>query len=82
MLDLQDTFVNGLQLARFTKGIQMQRGKLFSWAAPPLEWIRHNGGIYYMGYSPNSCYIAIESSDKTIQIWDCQDCMVLQLASL
>jgi WD40 repeat protein len=50
----------------------MQRGKLLSWPAPPLEWVGHNGSVYCMSYSPNGCYIVTGSGDKTIRIWDAE----------
>ena len=50
----------------------MQRGKLLSWPEPPLEWIGHKGGVNSISYSPNECYIATGSHDKTIRIWDAE----------
>jgi WD40 repeat protein len=55
---------------KFTKGIRVQRGRLMSWPAPPLEWIGHNDAVTSISYSPNGCYIITGSLDKTIRIWD------------
>jgi len=55
---------------QFTKGIKVQRGKLLSWPTLPLEWIGHSASVSCVGYSPNGCYIATGSSDKTIRVWD------------
>src|SRR5258707_768420 len=58
--------------AEFTKGITMQRGKLLSWPAPPLEWIGHSEPILCTSYSPNGRHIVSGSRDKTIRIWDAE----------
>jgi WD40 repeat protein len=57
---------------KFTKGIKVQRGRLMSWPAPPLEWIGHDGTVNSISYSPNGCYIITGSSDNTIRIWDAE----------
>src|SRR5260370_78603 len=58
--------------AWFTKAMKVQRGKLLSWPAPPLEWIGHSGVIHCTSYSPNGRHIASGSWDKTIRIWDAE----------
>src|SRR5260370_3980 len=55
---------------RFIKGMKMQRGKLLSWPAPPLEWIGHYRSVMCISYSSNGRHIASGSDDKTIRIWD------------
>ena len=57
---------------KFTKGIKMDKGKLLSWPAPPLEWVGHTGAVYCTSYSPNGCYIVTGSMDRTIRIWDAE----------
>src|SRR5258708_3489126 len=56
--------------AEFSKGIRMQRGKLLSWPAPPLEWVGHEGAVRCTSYSPNGRHIVSGSSDNTIRTWD------------
>src|SRR5258708_7443396 len=58
--------------AGFTKGIKMQRGKLLSWPAPPLEWIGHTDFVCCVSYSPNGRHVVSGSWDKTIRIWDAE----------
>src|SRR5258708_1575610 len=58
--------------AGFTKGIKMQRGKLLSWPAPPLEWIGHTDFVRCVSYSPNGRHVVSGSWDKTIRIWDAE----------
>src|SRR5260221_209745 len=56
--------------AGLTKTIKMQRGKLLSWPAPPLEWIGHSGPVICLSYSPNGRHVVSGSYDNTIRIWD------------
>src|SRR5260370_18711783 len=58
--------------AGFTIGMKMQRGKLLSWPAPPLEWIGHSGAVICISYSPNRRHIVSGSRDNTIRIWDAE----------
>src|SRR5258708_947383 len=58
--------------AEFTKGIKMQRGKLLSGQAPPLEWIGHSGPVTCTSYSPNGRHVVSGSEDNTIRIWDAE----------
>ena len=55
---------------QFTKGIQLERGRLSSWPSPPLEWIGHTRAVRCVRYSPNGCYIISGSEDMTIRMWD------------
>src|SRR5258706_3688646 len=55
---------------RFTKIIKMQRGKLLSWPAPPLQWIGHSRPVTSLSCSPTRYPIVTGSQDKTILIWD------------
>jgi WD40 repeat protein len=48
----------------------MQRGKLLSWPAPPLQWIGHSDPVMSLSCSPNGHHIVTGSNDKTIRIWD------------
>src|SRR5258707_10592701 len=56
----------------FTKGMKVQRGKLLSWPAPPLEWTGHRGFVMCTCYSPDGRHIVSGSNDKTIRIWDAE----------
>ena len=47
----------------------MQRGKLLSWPAPPLQWIGHSEAVSSLSRSPNGRIVS-GSGDKTIRIWD------------
>ena len=57
---------------QFSKGIEMKRGKLLSWPAPPLEWIGHTGGVNCTSYSPDGSHIVTGSDDSTVRIWDAE----------
>jgi WD40 repeat protein len=54
----------------FTKTIKMQRGRLLSWPAPPMQWIGHTDSITSISCSPNGYHIVSGSNDMTIRIWD------------
>src|SRR5258706_7162181 len=54
----------------FTKIIKMQRGKILSWPAPPMQWIGHSDPDMCLSCSPNGYHIVTGSVDKTIRIWD------------
>jgi WD40 repeat protein len=57
---------------RFTKGIEVVRGRLSSWPAPPLSWVGHTSHITCLSYSPNGRQIVSGSDDMTIRIWDAE----------
>ena len=50
----------------------MQRGKLSSWPAPPLEWIGHTSWVESVAYSPDGRHLISGSVDETIRIWDAE----------
>jgi len=52
------------------KAIKMQKGRVLSWPAPPLDWDGHTDAIRCVGYSPNGQHIISGSSDMTIRLWD------------
>ena len=56
----------------FERGIEIQRGRLLSWALPPLGWKAHTDTVRCVSYSPNGRYIVSGSSDRTIQMWDAE----------
>ncbi|SRR5258706_5063048 len=54
----------------FTKTINVQRGSMSSWPAPPLQWIGHGDPVISLSCSPNGHRIISGSGDNTIRIWD------------
>ena len=54
----------------FTKCIQVERGQLLTWPAPPLQWSGHRRDINCLSYSPDGCYIITGSRDGEIRVWD------------
>src|SRR5258708_4160723 len=54
----------------FIRAMKVQRGKLLSWPAPPMEWIGHSGAVRSVAYSPDGQHIVSGSSDNAIRIWN------------
>ena len=61
----------------FNNGINMRGGRLLTWSAPPLQWIGNTGPVNCVSYSPNGCYIATDSDEMTIRIWDAESGVVV-----